>query len=211
MQGCEILRVFRRLFKVVWALGCRVGGWRGRLLGKGLLGVVSGTALERILVARLQDGDPGGHYRRALSAFPDRLLAAHIQERWLNVEHLEAAPTYPALPMHSHQTPVHLQQLTVVAAFCEVWLAKQGHQNGIGVNLLTKIEPPTLPTLYGALLAGVDVVIMGAGIPREVPRYLHDLTQHQPTRQVLTLADGNQETVEFRSTTVVRIQLGSSS
>lgn len=68
----------------------------------------------------------------------------------------------------------------MVAAFVEVFLAKHGHDRPIGINLLTKVQIPTLPTLYGAMLAGVDVVIMGAGIPREIPRALDQLADHRP-------------------------------
>ena len=53
-------------------MGAGVSNWRlaqavSRL---GQLGVVSGTALDQILARRLQDGDPGGHMRRGLDAFP---------------------------------------------------------------------------------------------------------------------------------------------
>ncbi len=37
----------------------------------------------------------------------------------------------------------------------------------------------TLPSLYGAMLAGVDYVLMGAGIPREIPGVLDKLSAHQ--------------------------------
>ena len=53
--------------------------------------------------------------------------------------------------------------------FVEVWLAKEGHSGKVGINLLTKVQMPNLASLYGAMLAGVDVVLMGAGIPREIP------------------------------------------
>jgi nitronate monooxygenase len=43
------------------------------------------------------------------------------------------------------------------------------------LNLLEKIQTPTLMVLYGAMLAGVDVVLMGAGIPRQIPKILDDL------------------------------------
>jgi nitronate monooxygenase len=39
---------------------------------------------------------------------------------------------------------------------------------------------PTPATLYGALLAGVDYVLVGAGIPRDIPGLLDGLVQHQP-------------------------------
>jgi NAD(P)H-dependent flavin oxidoreductase YrpB (nitropropane dioxygenase family) len=47
-------------------------------------------------------------------------------------------------------------------------------------TLLTKVQMPTLPTLYGAMLAGVHVVLMGAGIPREIPGALDALARHEP-------------------------------
>ena len=40
----------------------------------------------------------------------------------------------------------------------------------IGVNFLEKIQVPNLPSIYGAMLAGVTYVLMGAGIPRLPPR-----------------------------------------
>jgi len=45
----------------------------------------------------------------------------------------------------------------------------------VGINYLEKIQLPTLPSLYGAMLAGVSYVLMGAGIPRAIPGGLHDL------------------------------------
>jgi nitronate monooxygenase len=44
----------------------------------------------------------------------------------------------------------------------------------VGLNLLEKIQTPTLMALYGAILAGVDVILMGAGIPRQIPKILDD-------------------------------------
>jgi NAD(P)H-dependent flavin oxidoreductase YrpB (nitropropane dioxygenase family) len=72
------------------------------------------------------------------------------------------------------------QLVTVLSAFVEVYLAKEGHTGQVGMNLLTKIQIPTLPALYGALLAGVDVILMGAGIPREIPVALDQLARHEP-------------------------------
>jgi NAD(P)H-dependent flavin oxidoreductase YrpB (nitropropane dioxygenase family) len=62
-----------------------------------------------------------------------------------------------------------LVELTVVANFVEVFLAKDGHDGIVGVNYLEKIQLPTLASLYGAMLAGADYILMGAGIPRAIP------------------------------------------
>ena len=65
-------------------MGAAVSNWRlARAVSRlGQLGVVSGTALDSILVRRLQDGDPGGHMRRGLDQFPipemaDRVWSAY--------------------------------------------------------------------------------------------------------------------------------------
>src|SRR5690606_17836489 len=72
-----------------------------------------------------------------------------------------------------------LNQNTVMANFVEVWLAKEGHQNPVGMNLLEKVQMPNMASLYGAMLAGVDYVIMGAGIPIQIPGILDALSEHQ--------------------------------
>jgi NAD(P)H-dependent flavin oxidoreductase YrpB (nitropropane dioxygenase family) len=71
------------------------------------------------------------------------------------------------------------QQLTALANFVEVYLAKEGHDGVVGINLLTKVQMPNIASLYGAMLAGVDYVLMGAGIPREVPGVLDALSRHE--------------------------------
>lgn len=79
--------------------------------------------------------------------------------------------------------------LAVMAAFTEVFLAKEGHTGCVGINLLEKIQLPTLPTLFGAMLAGVDYVLMGAGIPRSIPGVLDQFSRHEPAELKIDLAD----------------------
>jgi NAD(P)H-dependent flavin oxidoreductase YrpB (nitropropane dioxygenase family) len=67
------------------------------------------------------------------------------------------------------------QELAVVGNFAEVWLAKEGHDGVVGINCLEKIQLATPTALLGAMLGGVDYVLMGAGIPREVPALLRAL------------------------------------
>jgi nitronate monooxygenase len=45
------------------------------------------------------------------------------------------------------------------------------------MNLLTKVQIPTMPTLYGAILAGVNYVLMGAGVPTQIPGALENLVR----------------------------------
>jgi NAD(P)H-dependent flavin oxidoreductase YrpB (nitropropane dioxygenase family) len=71
-------------------------------------------------------------------------------------------------------------ELAVAGNFVEVHLAKQGHRGPVGVNYLEKVQLATPAAAYGAMLAGVDVVLVGAGIPRELPRLLSALARHEP-------------------------------
>lgn len=162
-------------------MGVAVSNWRlaKAVSMRGQLGVVSGTALDTVLVRRLQDGDPGGHMRRAMGRFPVPDVAAAAMERFFRPDGRSADQPYRLLPMYRQHVTRERQQLTMLANFVEVSLAKEGHHGVVGLNLLTKVQMPTLASLYGAMLAGVDYVLMGAGIPREIPGALDALAQHK--------------------------------
>lgn len=151
-------------------MGAAVSDWRlARAVSRwGQLGVVSGTGIDTVLVRRLQAGDPGGHMRRAMECFPIRRAAEQAAHRYYRLHGLPAGEPYTMLPMPRQVMSPARQELTMLAAFVEVFLAKEGHDAPVGMNLLTKIQLPTLAMLYGAMLAGVDYVLMGAGIPREI-------------------------------------------
>lgn len=155
-------------------MGVGVSNWRlaNAVSSAGQLGVVSGTALDQILARRLQDGDPGGHMRRAIAAFPFPSMAARVVERFFVAGGKSVEASYQTLPMWSLRPPRELLELCVVANFAEVWLAKAGHTNPVGINYLEKIQWPHLASIFGAMLAGVDYVLMGAGIPLRVPGVL---------------------------------------
>ena len=53
---------------------------------QGQLGVVSGTALDNLLIRRLQDGDIGGNLRRAMDAFPSPAVASETLKRFFKPE-----------------------------------------------------------------------------------------------------------------------------
>ena len=61
-------------------MGVGVSSWTlaREVSSLGQLGVVSGTALDSILVRRLWDGDAGGHARRAIAAFPSQEIARSV-------------------------------------------------------------------------------------------------------------------------------------
>ena len=152
-------------------MGIAVSDWRlaHAVSSRGQLGVVSGTAIDSVFVRRLQDGDPGGHVRRAMAAFPMPGVVDQVLARWFRPDGRGASEKYRELPMYKQVVNTLRQQTTMLAMFVEVWLAKEGHGNPVGVNLLTKIQLPNLALLYGAMLADADYILMGAGIPREVP------------------------------------------
>ena len=161
-------------------MGVAVSDWKlARAVSRlGQLGVVSGTTLDSVLARRLQMGDPGGHMRRAIEAFPVPDMARRIIDRYFVAGGKSAGRPFLSLPSFTISPRQDLLELTVVANFVEVFLAKAGHDGPIGINLLQKVEMPTLPSLYGAMLAGVGVVLMGAGIPREIPGALDALANH---------------------------------
>jgi nitronate monooxygenase len=163
-------------------MGVGVSNWRlaRAVSGLGQLGVVSGTALDQVLARRLQDGDPGGHMRRGLDRFPSQEMAERVWREYYIPGGKTARDAYRTPPMHGMTNPRLLQELCIVANFVEVILAREGHEHPVGINYLEKIQIPHLPCLYGAMLAGVQYVLMGAGIPLKVPGVLDRLANHEP-------------------------------
>jgi len=170
-----------KLFEVIQGgMGVAVSDWKlaQSVSKEGQLGVISGTGIHLIMVARLMEGDIGGHVRRALSHFP-----FHDPVQWILKEYYRENPqegaTYKRPSMWSFKPSIALNELTVVANFVETFLAKEGHENPVGINLLEKVQMPTMASLYGAMLAGIDYVIMGAGIPIQIPGILDKLAKHE--------------------------------
>lgn len=162
-------------------MGVAVSGWRlaNAVARAGGMGVVSGTALEVVCARRLQLGDPGDHVRRALAAFPDRAMARRVEDEYfIEGGKPEDAP-FKGVRSFTINPAVPLQELTVVANFVEVFLAKEGHDGAIGINFMRKIEMPLVYGLYGAMLAGVDYVLVGAGNPHEIPGVIDRLAAQQ--------------------------------
>jgi nitronate monooxygenase len=162
-------------------LGAGVSNWRlAQAVSRiGQLGVVSGTALDQILARRLQDGDPDGHMRRALAHFPFPNMAKRVQDALFIPGGRKPGEPYKSIGMLSVKSHHWSEELCIVGNFVEVFLAREGHDNPVGINYLEKIQFPHLPSIYGAMLAGVAVVIVGAGIPVEMPGVLDVLAIHQ--------------------------------
>jgi NAD(P)H-dependent flavin oxidoreductase YrpB (nitropropane dioxygenase family) len=181
-------------------MGVAVSNWRlARAVSRiGQLGVVSGTGIDTVFVRRLQDGDPLGHVRRAVASFPLRDIAEEALTRFFVDGGRAPDATYKRLPLATVAGNRFQKGLLALAGYAEVFLAKEGHDGLVGVNLLTKIQLPNPATLYGAMLAGVNYVLMGAGIPREIPGMLDALAQHQPVSQRIdaTVAPGGEPVVQ---------------
>ncbi len=174
-------------------------------------GTVSGTGLDVVTVRLLQLGDPGGHLRRAFAAF-DAQFGVEIGKKICERYFVEGgkAPTdrYKYSPVHtlvaqdgrrsfpspngaaeafSFTLEEELVELLIATGFAEVWLAKEGHNGNIFINFLRKIELPLIYTMYGAMLAGVDAVVVGAGNPEGLAELCSQLAQHQPVTTELSV------------------------
>ena len=183
-------------------MGAAISNWGlAKTVAKlGQLGVVSGTALDAILARRLQDGDPGGHIRRALQHFPWPKMAQRILDAHFVPGGRKAGGRYRKTLMHVVEGERLTQELCIAGNFVEIFLAREGHQGPVGINYLEKIQLPHLPSLYGAMLAGVTVVIVGAGIPLEFPAAIEALAQHQPATYTVQIAGGHGEAATCRLT-----------
>ena len=153
----------------------------------GQLGVVSGVGLDVVLARRLQLGDPGGHIRRALLDFPFPAVASRVMSRYYIPGGKPSHATFRPHPIPRELMTREGIELCTVANFVEIYLAKEDHDGLVGVNYMERLQLATLPSLFGALLAHVDYVLMGAGIPRAVPGALDRLSEGECAELVLEI------------------------
>jgi nitronate monooxygenase len=90
--------------------------------------------------------------------------------------------------MHQRVEPRKVIELCMVANFVEVFLAREGHSNPVGINFLEKVQMPHLASIYGAMLAGVGYVLMGAGIPLHIPGVLDAYASDRTAEYKLSVA-----------------------
>lgn len=180
-------------------MGVGVSGWPlARAVSRaGQLGVVSGTALDAVLARRLQLGDPGGDVRRALAAFPAPELASAVLDRFYVEGGIGEGERFRTEPMLRAERGRPAELLTVLGNFVEVWLAKEGHEGRVGINYLEKVQLALAPAMFGAILAGVDCVLVGAGVPGHVPELATRLARAEPVTVAVTV-DGDDDPYPHR-------------
>ncbi len=131
--------------------------------------------------------------RRGLKAFPFPQIAKSIRDKYY-IEGGKAANTpYKSIGLHAKEPRRELAELCMAANFVEVWLAREGNGNPVGINYLEKVQIPHLPSIYGAMLADVSYVIMGAGIPIKVPGVLDAFVNHEAATYSLSVSGSRQE------------------
>ena len=173
----------------------------------GQLGVVSGTAVTHSLVRRLQLGDED--VKRAVEQFPYEDIAGLTLDRYFIQGGKDPQAKFKNPGMPGPKNCDLYQALTVLGSFVEVSMAKEGHSNPVGINLLHKIQSPHLPTLHGAMMAGVDYLLMGAGIPIDIPPTLNALLQHEETSYLIDTAKGSAQPkiqIDFHPETILGSQ-----
>ncbi len=178
-------------------MGVAVSNWElAKAVSKhGGMGVVSGTAIDAVLIRRLESGDKNGDVRRALAAFPNQETAQHIIEKYFIEGGKAADASYSNAPKLLINASRHSNDLLILGAFVEVWLAKEGHDGSVGINFLEKIQMGTAAGILGAMLANVDFVIMGAGIPREIPRFITEISQKKSSYITIDIINGESQRI----------------
>ncbi len=159
----------------------------------GQMGVISGVALDVVLSRRLEMGDLDGSSRRALSHFPDQEMAQRILDLYYVEGGKGENDRFIQRPMMSHRPSQAVNELIVAACFVEVWLAKEDHDGVVGVNFLEKVQSPNLASIYGVMLAGVDFILMGAGIPSAIPGIMDHFSRGEPANLRLDVKGATRE------------------
>lgn len=165
----------------------------------GQLGVVSGTGLDLVFCRRAQVGEMEEEILRALAHFPFPDMGWRV---WREYHGKKPERGFKLSPMPGHNPSKRAIELIIVATFVEVWLAKEGHDGLIGINFLEKLQTPHLYAVLGALLAGVDVIIVGAGLPKQFPRMLEQLMAFEVAEYELEVG-GGEYTMHFDPASVM--------
>lgn len=178
-------------------MGIAVSSWQlARAVARqGDIGVVSGTGIDTVMTRELQDGDPDNR-RSVMQSYPDQqFVEKTLDDFYVEGGRSEGEP-YDRLPIHKFNPTVESQKFLALGAYTEVKLAKQGHDGVVGMNFLAKLKRFNLAAMYGAMLAGVDAIYMGAGIPKEEAEQVPALANGETARVRLNPDTSQYETDE---------------
>jgi nitronate monooxygenase len=134
--------------------------------GRETMGTISGVTLEKVMLRKLQQGGSDADLIiDVLEKFPYRQRAIKI----INAYYKKPQKGIPVISV----TPSNFLIWCIICAnYTWVKLAKQGHSNPISINYLEKISMSHLYSIFGAMLAEVDFITMGAGIPFDIPKVI---------------------------------------
>jgi len=161
-----IAKWLEKEFPGFWQAGMGAGvsrRWMAKIVAMfGGLGIVSSAVLRNLIIAEIKRSDAD---------------AIRMAREFPIPQYVDEILSYAPGGSRHHLDPPKSQgfgecglaeRLTAIATFIEVRLAKEGHSGKIGINIMWKITFDVLPTIYGALLAGIDAIIGGAGVPMEL-------------------------------------------
>lgn len=164
----------------------------------GGVGTTSSALADQVFVRTLQNGDPDGHYRRALANFPfvrdkvDLIIDKYFVQNGNPDRYKYARP----LSLNPDEESI---LLVVLANYCMVYLAKEEHNNPIAINLMEKLQLPLMYAIAGAMIAGVDIIVAGAGIPLQIPEVIESIANNKIASYLVDVEDSEEKVqkIEF--------------
>ena len=189
------LRKFLSEIRIIQGgMGVKTADWRlartvSKLSKKGrrILGTVSGTALDEVVVLMLKkNGEDAAEICRIWRNSPRKIIrdmGEEIIERYLGKPNASSQ-------MFSFNPPRKLIELNICANYAFAALAKEGHDEWVSMNYLEKIAMPHLSSIFGAMLAGIDFITMGAGIPHQIPGVIDAFMEGRPATYKIPVIGG---------------------
>jgi nitronate monooxygenase len=160
-------------------------------INKETLGTISGVVLEKVMTRQLGQGGPNAQaIIRALKTFPFNDVAEEIISEYHEKPH-KNTPAFTVNPSRL------LINLTICANYAFVKIAKEGHNNPVSINYLEKIAMPHVYAIFGAMLADVDFITMGAGIPIQIPALINAYLENKPGTYKIPVIGGEDYEVSF--------------
>ncbi len=172
---------------VCGGMGVDISGWKlaGEVARLGGVGTISATGQGDVLARRLTQlrRDPDNHelqlVKDSLETFPNPSMVDRVLDKYH--EHVSSEDTGERRYRPTQQPRIgalEAEMLQVLGTYVQADLAKRraGGRGLVAVNTLGKIPRMVAPSAIGAILAGADVFVQGAGVPDQVPQLLTDLT-----------------------------------